>query len=482
MRLGQTSIIFILSRAIASAIGFFSTVYFTRLLGKEVYGFYAITLAVVSWLGITVTIGLGGAIIKRMSEGNESGAYLAAGIAIKTATSAIIIIGVVVFQDQVNSYVGEPVTGFIILLLIVSLISGLVNSALKGTHQVHIFAPLSTVKKVAQNSIMVALVFIGWELTGMLFGRAIGAVLISVLGVYFIPTRLTVPEWQHIKSLFEYGKYAWLGSLRKESFRSADIIVLGFFVSAGFTGIYAVSYTLAKFLDIFGSAIQTTLFPELSKRNSEGDDSMVKTLTNDALSFNGLFLIPGIVGGTLLGDRLMRVYGDGFEEGAPVLSILLVGILAYSYNKQLLNTLNAIDRPDLAFRANAVFIGTNLILNVALVYTIGWIGAAIATATSATMGLIFGFYYTRRQVGFQVPVGEISRQLIAALLMGGAVYLARIAGETHPVSTHNSVFVVLLVGFGAIVYFSVLLVLSKRLRTTINRNLPFSIPVVRRSK
>ena len=291
--------------------------------------------------------------------------------------------------------------------------------------------------------------------------------------------KLAIPERQHVVSLFEYGKYAWLGGLRKKFFRSADILVLGFFVSAGLTGIYAVSYTLAKFLDIFGSAIYTTLFPEISKLSAEGDDSMVSKLTNDALSFGGLFLIPGIVGGTLLGDRLMRIYGDGFEAGAPILSILLVGILAYTYNKQLLNTLNAIDRPDLAFRANAVFIGTNLILNVALVYTIGWVGAAIATATSATIGLVLGFYYTRQQVGFQVPVGEISRQWIAALLMGGAVYLARIAGETHPISTHNSVFVVLLVGFGAVVYFGILLVLSKRLRTTIDRNLPFSLPVVR---
>lgn len=479
MRLGQTSFIYILSKIVASAIGFLATIYFTRYLGEEIYGFYSITLALVSWLGIFMTLGLGSAITKRMSEGDEPSAYFAAGITIKVIMSVVIVIGIIIFHDQVNNYIGRAVAEYVILLLIASIFSGLINSSLKGTHQVHIYALLSTVNKGAQNSIMIAFVFIGWELTGMLFGQAIGSILVSVLGLYFIRSQLTIPEWQHIVSLFKYGKYAWLGNLRKKFFRSADIIVLGYFVSPGLTGIYAVSYTLANFLDIFGSAIQTTLFPELSKRDSEGDNSMVKTLTNDALSFGGLFLIPGIVGGTLLGDRLMRVYGEGFQSGAPILSILLVGILAYTYNKQLLNTLNAIDRPDLAFRANVVFIGTNIVLNVILVYSIGWVGAAIATTTSATMGLIFGFYYTHQQVRFQVPIGEISRQWTAAFLMGGTVYLARIAGENHPISANNTLFVALLVSFGAVIYFSILLILSDKLRTTINRNLPFSIPAVR---
>jgi len=479
MRLGQTTTVYIISQITAAAIGFFATIYFTRTLGEEVYGFYAITLSLVSWLGIIKSAGFGGAIIKRMSENEEPETYLAAGTAIKGVLTTVVAIGILLFNDQVNAYVGQPVAELVIFLLIVSVFSGLISSALKGRHLVHVYAPLSTGKELSRSITMILLVFFGWGLTGMLIGHGIGTMLIAMIGLLFIRPTLVIPEWRHIVSLFDFAKFSWLGSMRKKTFSDMDIIVLGFFVSAGLTGIYAVSYTLAKFLDIFGSAIQTTVFPEISKLSAEGDDSMVSKLTNDALSFGGLFLIPGIVGGTLLGDRLMRIYGDGFEAGAPILSILLVGILAYTYNKQLLNTLNAIDRPDLAFRANAVFIGTNLILNVALVYTIGWVGAAIATATSATIGLVLGFYYTRQQVGFQVPVGEISRQWIAALLMGGAVYLARIAGESHPISTHNSVFVVLLVGFGAVVYFSVLLVLSKRLRTTINRNLPFSLPAVR---
>ena len=221
----------------------------------------------------------------------------------------------------------------------------------------------------------------------------------------------------------------------------------------------------------------------LGKRADECDltDDRIIAIAANAVAYAGLFLIPGIVGGAILGDRLMSIYGSGFAIGAEVLPILLVGILAYSYTKQLLNTLNGIDRPDLAFRANAAFIGSNLVLNVALVYTIGWVGAAIATATSAGIGLLFGFHYTRKHVAFTVPYGEIARQWAAALGMGLVVYAARVFGEARWawIPDYNAVFVVGLVGLGAVVYFSLLFSISTEFRTTVANNLSFDVPLVR---
>ena len=476
MRLGQTSIIYTISKLFASVIGFFATIYFTQTLGEETYGFYAITLALVSWLGIVKSVGFGQAIVKRMSEDEEPDAYLAAGTVVKVVLTTGVVIGVILFQDLVDSYVGEHVAHFVVLLLIASIFSGLVNSALKGSHRIHVYAPLSTFKEGARSGLMVILVYLGWELSGMLIGHAAGTAVLAIVGLWIVRPSFVLPQWRHIVKLFDFAKYSWLGSMRKKTFHNVDILVLGLFVPAGLTGIYAVSYTLAKFLEIFSNGVRTTLFPELSKRSTSGDSEMVRNLTNEALTYAGLFLIPGIFGAVIVGDRLMQIYGEGFEIGEQVLAILLVGILIYSFNRQLLNTLNAIDRPDLAFRANAVFIVANIVLNVALVYTIGWVGAAIATASSAAIGLVVGFYYTRRQVAFTVPYGEITRQFAAALLMGLAVYSARAIGETHWLAEYNAAFVVLLVGFGAIVYFAILTAISAQFRTTVTNNLPFTVP------
>ena len=482
MRLGQTSAVYFFSKIGVSVIGFFATIYFTRTLGEEVYGFYAITLALVSWLGIIKSIGFSSAIIKRMSESEEPDAYLAAGTTIKTILTILISLGILYFNEPVNAYVGRPVAEFVALLLIASILSSLVSSALKGTHRVHIYAPLSMVENAAMSVLMVVFVFIGWELTGMLIGHAAGTLLISFVGLWIVKPSLVKPKRYHFVRLFDYAKFSWLGSVRSKSFSQADIIVLGLFVPAGLTGIYAVAYSLSEFLRVFGSSISSTLFPEMSKLSAEGDFEMVGKLTSDALAFAGLLLVPGVIGGAILGDRLMRVYGPGFGIGEEVLIILLVGILIYTYTKQLLNTLNSIDRPDLAFRANGLFVGTNLSLNVILVWQIGWVGAAIATATSAAVGLIVAYYYTNQLITFSVPYGEIARQWTAALSMGAVVYLARYLGEANLiwVDEFNAVFVVLLVGLGAAVYFVLLLGISSTFRTTVTDNLPFTVPLLDR--
>ena len=480
MRLGQTSFIYVVSKVAASVIGFFATIYFTRTLGEEVYGFYAIVLALVSWLGLVKSVGFGKAIVKRMSEEEEPDAYLAAGTLIKGTLTLIVAVLVLIFRDLVNAYVGRPVAEFVVLLLVVSIFSSLVNTALKGTHRVHVYAPLSTLKEAARSVLMVALVFVGWELTGMLVGHALGTAVMATIGLWIVRPSFAVPEWRHVVGLFDFAKYSWVGSMRGKTFNDMDILVLGLFVPAGLTGIYAIAYSLSKFLEIFGKAIQNTLFPEISRLSARDDMDMVSKLTTDALSFAGLFLLPGVVGAAILGDRLLRVYGPGFDVGHWVLVILLAGLAVYTYTRQLLNTLNAIDRPDLAFRANAVFIVANVVLNFALIWQLGWIGAAIATALSATIGLVFAFRYTRRLVAFGVPTGEIGRQLVTAIVMGGFVYALRAYGEARWTWIHdyNAAFVVLLVGMGAAVYFLLLLVVSSTFRTTVDRNLPFDVPLL----
>ena len=481
MRIGQTSIIFFVSKVLASVLGFLATVYFTRALGEEIYGFYVITIALVSWFGIIKTVGFGKAIVKRMSEGEEPHQYLFAGAVIKLTLTIPVISIILIFQEKINQYVGAEVGILMTFLLVISVLSELVNSALKGSHKVHIYAPLHTVKQAARSLLMIVLVVVGWELTGMLVGHAAGSAFVALIGMLIVHPKIVLPNRYHFSRLFDFAKYSWLGNIRGRAFNEMDILVLGLFVPVGLTGIYAVAYSLAKFLNLFGSAIKTALFPEMSKLSVQDDMHMIGTLTNDALTFAGLFLIPGVVGAAILGDRLMLVYGPNFDAGHWILVLLIVALIVYTYTKQLLSTLNAIDRPDLAFRANGAFIVANLLLNVLLVWQLGWFGAATATVLSAAVGFVLSLYYVRGFIDIQLPIAEVSRQWAAAILMGALVYLARQFGEANWqwIADYNAFFVVLLVSLGAGIYFATYFAISSTFRTTISRNLPFDVPYAR---
>ncbi|MDZ7731070.1 MAG: oligosaccharide flippase family protein [Natrialbaceae archaeon] len=480
MRLGQTSIIHYLSSLLASALGFLATIDIARVLGAGPLGVYTVVIALVSWLAIAGKVGISGAISKRVSEGEDESEYALAGATVIAALFVVIVIGVLLFRSQVVEYVGYQATWYIVLILLVALLNRLVDSLLIGLHLVHVSGVLSPVRMGGRALFQIALIAAGASTAGLFVGHALGYLVVIAVGSFFIVRNirtLSWPERRHFDRLVDFAKFSWLGSLQSRMFSYTDIIVLGLFVSSGLIGVYAVAWNLAQFLILFSGTLQSTLFPEMSSLSAQDNSQAISDIVERSLTFGGLFLIPGLFGGALLGHQILRIYGPEFTIGSTVLTILIVANLFMGYQNQLLNTLNAVDRPELAFRVNAVFVATNLSLNVALIYLYGWIGAAVATATSVAVSLVLAYYHVDAIIDFTLPVRSIAEQWVAAVVMGGVVYAGLWTERTYRVLQHNAATVVVLVLLGAGVYFTALLVLSSEFRDTVDRNVPVDLPL-----
>ncbi len=472
MRIGQTSFVVFASKLLGSALGFVATLYFARTLGAAVLGQYALVLAVVAWLSLAGNLGISGAITKRMSEGTDTPAYATAGALVVAALGLALGALVLLFDEAVNAYVGEPVAPLVVALLLLGLFQSLTNSALQGERKVHITGLLTPVGIAVRSIIQIALVFVGLELVGMIAGYAIANFLVAVVGLALLSVGVARPTREHFESLYEYAKFSWIGGLQSRSFNDVDVLLLGVFVQSSLVGVYSAAWSIAKFLTLFDSAVSSTLFPELSRADAEGNRESVAGLVEDSLTYGGLILIPGLFGGFLLGERLLRIYGPEFVQGAAVLWILILATLLYGYQKQLLNALNGIDRPRVAFRINAAFIAANVVLNVALISALGVVGAAVATTASAALGVVLAVSALRSEVHFTIPYGEIARQFVAAVAMAAVVVGSETILETATSLNHNFATVVLLVAVGATVYFLSLFGLSAQFRATVIENSP----------
>jgi O-antigen/teichoic acid export membrane protein len=138
-----------------------------------------------------------------------------------------------------------------------------------------------------------------------------------VIGAYVVFRRLPAlsrPAGRHFEELIEFAKYSWLGDIRGQMFTYMDVIVLGFFVSQTLIGIYSVAWNVSQFLTIFSNSITTTLFPEMSRLSTQEDPSAISGLIETSLAYSGLFLIPGLFGGILLSEEILRIYGRSFSR------------------------------------------------------------------------------------------------------------------------------------------------------------------------
>lgn len=486
VRLGQTSFIYFLSRIITSALGFLSTLYFARELGANVLGTYFLIIAVIAWIKLVGEVGVGGALTKRLSEGREQVPYLIAGIAVMALLTAIVLIGIYAFGPQVRAYTEQQRSpDYIAALLIAAISYSYTGAALKGGKLVHVWAAITAVRSVSRVLVQIGAVAIGLGLAGLAAGWVAGTVIAASIGAIVLLQSLNneikrsnLPRRSHLIGLFSYAKYSWLGSVSTQSFRWVDIIVLGALVQPSLVGIYSIAWNIATVLRMFGTSIRTSMFPEMSELAAKDGSEQVGRLLEDSLSFSGVILFPGLVGGVLLRERILRLYGAEFVAGSTVLILLILSSLVYDYQLQFTNTLNAIDRPDLSFRSNAAFILINILLNIILIYLFGWLGAAVATLLSGVFVLGMSFHYLYRLVPFDPPLTEISRQIISSILMGIFIYIVLRAELSLNIINHNATTVVILVIFGAGIYFFIYTILSSRFRSVVRENFPDTISVL----
>ena len=476
MKLGQTSLIYFLSKFGSSILGFVATIYIARIIGADGYGIYSLALAVLAWMAIAGKIGLSSAIIKRVSETDDPGAYVTSGALMIAVVFLVTSAVALVLRGPIENYVGEPLVAFILVLLLAKLCWSLVTAVLQGEQKVHVYAALAPVQTGIRSALQIAAVALGFGVAGLLGAYAVGAVVVALVGATYASVSLARPTLDHVRSLYDYAKFAWLGNLKKQSFSWVDVTVLGFFVIEDLVGVYAIAWSIAAVLTIFSKGISTTLFPEMSNISANQDPESVANLVTDAVRYNGLVLIPGLVGALVVGERVLLLYGEEFVIGTAVLALLVAARMLYAYQNQLVNTINGIDRPDIAFRINAVFIGVNTVLNIVLIWQYGWIGAAVATLCAAAVSLVHARVAIRNFLTFRMPLRDIGKQCVAAVLMGGVVLaLTTVVPPARDALTSHLV-TVALVTFGAGVYFLTYLAISTTFRDTVRRNLPVDVP------
>jgi O-antigen/teichoic acid export membrane protein len=467
-RLGKTTVVYFFTQVGTTLVGFLATWYITQTLGSAAFGEYSTAVAFLFWLNIPASA-IGEAVKKRASEGEERGAFLAAGHLLNLAVHVVVIVTLLVFREQVNVFIGLDVATAFAALVGARALFDLTLGSLRGYKQVGTSGALKTLERTLRSGIHIgALFFLGIGVGGLVLGHGVALLVATAAGLLVLDGRPTAPARRHVGSLIEYARYAWLGTLKTRAFAWTDVMVMRGLslsvvglvaVSKSQIGIYKVAWTVASALALLSISINQSLFPEFSELGATDDYERVHHYLNEGLAFGGLFLIPGVFGAIAVGDTLLTVFGAEFATGGTILVVLLVARLLAAYGDQLLNTINAIDRPDVAFRVNLGYVAANVGLNLLLVTVFGWYGAAAATAIASLVSVGLAGYALAGLIGRpDVPTGELARQVAASVVMLAVVLALQ---ELFPGTLQWTLAVT---AIGAGVYGAVLFGVSERFR------------------
>lgn len=447
------------ARVAMSISVFLGTFVIASMAGASVLGMYSLFIAVVTLIELFTDMGIDEASKKRMSEGRNQGELFTAALTARLTIFVIVAVGILTFETQILSYIGsEEALPFLFLVPLTIVLYRTVESGLYGERKVARAGFLEVVFSTGRLVIWVALLLIGYGLFGILVGVGIGYVLAALIGLTMLSIRPAIPSVAEFKSLYEFAKYSWAGSIRETSWLWTDTLVLGLFVAPAFVGIYELSWQISGVLFFVASAISSTLFPNISSLAARGEYAEIRMILEEALVYTGILAIPGLVGGIIFAEQLLGVFGEEFVLGSLVLGVLILARVFHSYEVVFGKVINALDRPDLMFRVDTIFVALNVVLNVIAISVVGWIGAAFATVGAMVLRTMLTYRYLSMTLSFSFPTRDIALEVIAALVMGMVLW----PFATADVSVLD---LILLVGLGACIYLVVVLVLVRRVRS-----------------
>ena len=125
---------------------------------------------------------------------------------------------------------------------------------------------------------------------------------------------------------------------------------------------------------------------------------------------------------------------------------------------QFINTINGINKPEVSFRINMIFVATNVVLNLLLIDLIGWYGAAIATLISSVVWMVLCGIYLSRFVDVIIPIKQIAYQILASITMAAVLSGAKLY------LPHNYYVTIGMIFLGALLYGTILIAVSGKVR------------------
>jgi len=409
-----------------TAIGFLGTMYFAHAVGASVLGAYFLFVTYLGIFGMLSDGGLGGAAIKRISEGEEQDAYFSAFFLLRFMLIIAVVCGLLVFRKYFVDLDNAGLFVWIIVALLVSQFSGAVSTGIAGCGKMGISATGTFIYRLLRTLMQIAAVFLGFGVAGLAGGFVIPMIVVAVIELRFFNLHFVRFTMKHLKSLGIFSFWLFLTSTGALIYSSSDTIMIGYYMDNADVGVYRVVMLFTSMAAFTTVALQQTLWPKVSRWGKIGEYGLIEETLSRAFSYSFILAMPVFAGGILLGDRLLYFfYGAEFASGYLPLVILLTVQVVNVFQFFFTTYLSALDRQKDAFKVTAVAASANIVINMLLIPILGITGAAIATLVTMLLNAMLAGHILSKIITIRMDHNSLLNILKASAMMALFVGLYR---------------------------------------------------------
>ena len=417
------------AQVVTAALGIATLLVISRLLGPTALGEWRFAVAVTGYLLIVSDAGLSAFAVREIARERELTPRLGLPVVLVQAAVAGVLYALLIAGLLLAGMSGRAFAVVALLGL-----SAFVH-ALGVGHVFQAYERMSTIAlvSVAASVTATAIGLIALAVTKQLVWLAVVPVAVGIvanalllrLGRRSFALPFALPTPQAMLALLRSGAPFLVAGVATQLIFSADAILIEIFRGVHELGIYAAGYAIPAQLLILTGPLMAAVYPRLASHGSAGS----VTLTASIAGVLGFFVLPLAFGGAAVSDQLVAfLFGKEFHRSGLVLAIAMSLPALGAFNSVLGQALSARDRQRTVMRIALLTAAFNIAANLALLPTVGIVGAAAAVAASEVLTAVS---FTVADRGLAVAAArEYAPNLVRAAVATGAVVVARVLWST----------------------------------------------------
>ncbi len=379
----------------------------TRYLGAENYGLYTLATTVGFFVGLLADLGISTILTREIAKHPKIAArFFSTIIATKLFLIVLAILGLILFVTLANY---EQQTNRIILVFAIASVLGSFSQAafgvFRGLQQMQFEAIGVSMDKIISVAIGITLLLLGFGIDYFIWSFVVSSTLLFFYSFYVIYRHLLSFQLQwrraRAKVILSVSMYLGLSAFLSMAYNYLDILMLSKMSSLQDIGFYSAAYRILMVTRIFPTILATAFLPQFSSQSK--DSQAVSSLFAQGVGYLFMIIFPLVPATVVLAEPIMIfVCGSEFIVGASALRILAFATAAQMLNIFFVPLYVATNFQNKIVHFQLVGLFVNIGLNLLLIPTLSFVGAAYATVATEIAIFLFILIWIRKKLGFSL--------------------------------------------------------------------------------
>ncbi len=190
-------------------------------------------------------------------------------------------------------------------------------------------------------------------------------------------------DWNWIKKLIDFGKYAVSTNLSVILYKNMDKMMLGGMISTASVAIYDLAIRITNLMEIPTFSAAAVVFPQSAREMVTKGKDGVKKMYEQSVGAILALLIPIILFIEIFPEFIILIIaGDQYLPAVPLLRITILFGLFLPFGSQMGTVLESIGKPNINFYCTLLGFVLNILFNYLFISWLGVTGAAYGTLTT----------------------------------------------------------------------------------------------------